>query len=313
MMRRYLNSFLAFCLLAVSWGSVKAQAPDYEYFNETGHNVQGEFLKFYHSAPDPILLYGYPITEQITSKDGKTVQYFQRARFELRNDLPEGQRVQLSLLGHEMYSPQSPLNVSSAFACRFYSETDFSVCFAFLEFFDKNGGVTQFGYPISSFEYHENMIVQYFEKARLEWRPWNPEVQRVIVSDLGRIYFDKLGEDPGLLTSAPPAGNIVAQLISIQVRAFVWKAVTLASDQQVIFVVAQDQRGQPVTGAQCTSVIHWPNGQTDSRAISTNSNGVGIVSLSFTDQPYGNLIYIDISCDSNGLKGITTTSFRIWY
>jgi len=275
--------------------------------------VQGEFLKFYHSAPDPTLLYGYPITEQITSKDGKTVQYFQRARFELRNNLPEGQRVQPSLLGRETYSPQSPLNVSSTFACRFYGETNFSICFAFLEFFDKNGGVTQFGYPISSFEYHENMIVQYFEKTRLEWRPWNPEAQRVIVSDLGRIYFDKLGEDPGLLTSVPPAGNVVAQLISIQVRAFVWKAVTLASDQQVIFVVAQDQRGQPVTGAQCTSVIHWPNGLTDSRAISTNSNGVGIVSLSFTDQPYGNLIYIDISCDSNGLKGITTTSFRIWY
>jgi hypothetical protein len=312
MMRRYLTSFLAFCLLAVSWGSVNAQTPDYEYFDETGHNVQGEFLKFYRSAPNP-LLYGYPITEQITSKDGKTVQYFQRARFELRNDLPEGQRVQLSLLGRETYSPQSPLNVSSTFACRFYSETNFSICFAFLEFFDKNGGVTQFGYPISSFEYHENMIVQYFEKARLEWRPWNPEAQRVIVSDLGRIYFDKLGEDPGLLTSVPPTGNVVAQLISIQVRAFVWKAVTLASDQQVIFVVAQDQRGQPVTGAQCTSVIHWPNGQTDSRTISTNTNGVGIVSLSFTDQPYGNLIYIDISCDANGLKGITTTSFRIWY
>ncbi|MCJ7433385.1 MAG: hypothetical protein MUO77_07860, partial [Anaerolineales bacterium] len=169
------------------------------------------------------------------------------------------------------------------------------------------------GYPISSFEYHENMLVQYFEKARLEWRPWTPEAQRVVVSDLGRVYFDKFGEDPGLLTSVPPVGDIIAQVISIQVRAFVSKAVTLADDQQVLFVIAQDQRGQPVTGAQCASVIHWPNGLTDIRTISTNSNGVGIVNLSFTDQPYGNLIYIDINCDLNGLRGTTTTSFRIWY
>jgi hypothetical protein len=155
--------------------------------------------------------------------------------------------------------------------------------------------------------------VQYFEKARLEWRPWNPEAQRVVVSDLGRVYFDKLVDDPGLLTSVPPSGNVVAQVISIQVRAFVWKAVTQTSDQQMIFVVAQDQRGQPVSGAQCTSAIHWSNGQTDTRTIGTNSNGVGIVSLAFADQLYENLIYIDISCDLNGLKGTTTTSFRIWY
>ena len=313
-MRRFLTSFLAFCLLTTSWGAVYAQTSDLEYFDETGHNVQGEFLKYYHNASDPLLLFGYPITEQITGKDGKTVQYFQRARFELRNDLPEGLRVQLTLLGRETYTPQNPLNVFNAFACRLYSETNFAVCYAFLDFFDKNSGITQFGYPISSFEYHDNVIVQYFEKARLEWRPWNPEAQRVVVSDLGRVYFDKLGEDPGLLNSVPPKNNdIRPQLTNIQVRAFPWKAVTLASDQQVIFVVAQDQRDQPVTGAQCNAVIHWPNGQTDSRSITTNSNGVGLVSLSFNTQPYGNLIYIDIGCELNGLKGKTTTSFRIWY
>jgi hypothetical protein len=313
MLRHYLTIFLTICLLAATWRSVDAQSPDFEYFDETGHNVQGDFYSYYKSAADPLLVFGYPITEEFDSKDGKHVQYFQRARFEYLANLPDGQRVQPTSIGSATYTPESQINIFSPFACRYYNQTTFAVCFAFLEFLDKNGGVAQFGYPISPFEYHDSVIVQYFEKARLEWRPWNPEAQRVVVSDLGRVYFDKLGEDPGLLTSVPPLNNRPTELTEIQVRAFAWKAVTLTTDQQVIFVVAQDQRGQPVSGAQCNATIRWPNNQNDSRSITTNSNGVGIVSLSFSDQPYGNLIYIDIGCDLNGLKGTTTTSFRIWY
>lgn len=313
MLKRVSVVFLTLCLLAGTWGSAKAQDPTFEYFDETGHNVQGEFYKFYKSVPDPLLVFGYPITEEFTSKDGQRVQYFQRARFEFHTELPEGQHIILTSIGKGTYTPQSPLSVYSPLACRMYNETGFSVCFAFLDFFDKNGGVTQFGYPVSPFEYHENMIVQYFEKARFEWRPWNPESQRVVISDLGRVYFDKVGEDPGLLNSVPSINNRPAELTEIQVRAFAWKAVTLATDQQVIFVIAQDQRGQPVDKAQCSTMVHWPNGETATTNITTNVNGVGIASLSFNNQPYGNLIYVDISCEALGKKGGTTTSFRIWY
>ncbi|NOH04347.1 MAG: hypothetical protein HND47_21425 [Chloroflexi bacterium] len=313
MRRNLLASVITLALLSSSWAIVYAQTPESQYFNDTGHNVTGEFLKFYNSNPNATFLYGYPITEQITSKDGKTVQYFQRARFEYRADLPEGQRVQLTLLGRETYVSAGMLNVNNTFACRTYVETGFSVCFAFLEFFDKYGGVSQFGYPISGFEYHENKLVQYFEKTRLEWQPWMPEGQRVVVSDLGRVYFDQLGEDPALLNPTSPIGNAPRVITSLQVRAFAWKAVTLASDSQLFFVILQDQNMQPVPDASCTAVVHWPNDTKDSTVIRTNTNGVGIISLSFSNQPYGSLIYTDILCTYLDLGATTTTSFRIWY
>lgn len=313
MVKKAFALLLVFSLLSANWGSVSAQTDDTRYFNETGHNVTGEFLKFYNNNPNATFLYGYPITEQITGKDGKAVQYFHRARFEYRSDLPEGQRVQLTFLGRETYVTTGALNVANSFACRTYAETGFSVCFAFLEFFDKYGGVSQFGYPISGFEYHESKLVQYFEKARLEWQPWKPEGQRVVVSDLGRVYFDKLGEDPGLLAPASPIGNTTRVITSLQVRAFAWKAVTLASDSQLFFVILQDQNLQPVPDASCTAVVHWPNGENNSTAIRTNTNGVGIISLSFYNQPYGSLIYTDIACTYNNLSATTNTSFRIWY
>ena len=179
--------------------------------------------------------------------------------------------------------------------------------------FDANGGVEQFGYPISGFEYHENKIVQYFERARLEWQPWRAEGYRVVISDLGRAYFDNLGEDPALLAPASPLNNAPRVITELRIRAFVWKAVTLSNDDQMFFVIVQDQNAQPVSGASCTAVVNWPNGAKDSTIITSDTNGVGVVSLAFQNQPYGSLIYTDISCTYNNLTGKTTTSFRIWY
>lgn len=313
MMRKTLALLSVFILLLPASGSVHAQAEESRYFSETGHNVTGEFLSFYDSNPLASVIYGYPITEQVTSLDGKTVQYFQRARFELYSDLPEGQRVQLTQLGRETYEMTGPLDVGNSFACRAYPETGFSVCFAFLEFFNANGGVTQFGYPISGFEYHEDKIVQYFERARLEWQPWRPDGNRVIISDLGRAYFDQLGEDPVWLLPVSSLDNAPRVITEVRVRAFVLKAVTLPTDNQSFFVIVQDQNLQTVPGASCLAVVYWPNGSKDSTALDSDENGVGVISLAFSNQPYGSLIYTEISCSFNGLTGKTITSFRIWY
>src|SRR6266542_6115386 len=91
--------FLVLTVLLTRWGLVHAQSASLQYFPETGHNVQGDFLRFYKNVKDPKLVFGYPITEQITSKDGKAVQYFQSARFELHVELPANQRIQLTSLG----------------------------------------------------------------------------------------------------------------------------------------------------------------------------------------------------------------------
>jgi len=315
MLRRTFAFIVAICLLGASSSYVNAQTQDTssKYFSETGHNVKGNFFKFYSNNPNATFLYGYPITEEFISKDGKTVQYFQRARFELRTDQPEGQQVKLTALGQYTFVSTGALSVNNSFACRLFPETGYSVCFSFLEFFDQYGGAAQFGYPISNFEYHEDKIVQYFQNARLEWQPWKTEGQRVVVSDLGRIYFDYMREDPGLLASVKPSDNSPQVTTNLQVRAFAWKAVTLATDNQLIFLIVQDQNQQPIASANCNAVVHWPNGQIETTTIATNSTGVGIVSLAFSNQPYGSLIYTDVTCASIGLSATTTTSFRIWY
>ena len=255
-------------------------------------------------------MFGYPITEAFV-KNGLTVQYFQRARFELYPSQPAGQRVRLTPIGRELYKQGERLDIFNPFACRYFAKTGYSVCYAFLDFYKLNGGVDQFGQPISPFEYHNDLIVQYFENARFEWKPWMPEGQRVSVADLGRQYFDQQREDPNLLK--PATGNQSGTIVQLQVRAFVWKAVTLASDQQLVYVIVQDQNLQPVPNAQGTANIHWADGTSGPISFSTNSSGVGIVPLTFVNQPYGKMVNIEIFVTRDGLNTSTTTSFRIWY
>lgn len=309
--KRLIGILLLLALFLSTGIPALAQSSGSEYFKETGHFVSGDFLVYYRSAPNPELLFGYPITEAFP-KNGRTIQYFQRARFELYPELPPGQRVRLAPLGAELYEPGERLDIFNPFACRYFPATRVSVCYAFLDFFKNNGGVERFGQPISPFEFHNELIVQYFEYARFEWKPWMPEGQRVVLADLGRLYFEDQREDPNLLKAVPITDERIRP-VQIQVRAFVWKAVTLASDHQLVYVIVQDQNLQPVAGAQGLANVRRADGTAEAIPFFTNSSGVGIVPLAFANQPYGKMVYIDILVTKDGLSAITTTSFRIWY
>ena len=304
--------FLALTVVLSSWGSAKAQSADVQYFPETGHNVRGDFLQFYNKANDPKLVFGYPITEQITSRDGKTVQYFQRARFESSTDGFGNPRVQLTLIGKAAYQPGDQLNINNSSGCQLFS-TGYRVCFTFLDFYRANSGAEQFGNPISPFEYRENLIVQYFENARFEWRADRPEGQRVVLTDLGRIYFDLVGEDPAHLKSSNPLDATINPVLSLRVRAYVLKSIMLSSGEQTVYIVVQSQTLQAVPNAAGKGTIRWPDDKIEDYYFNTNNAGVGSFTFKYADQKQGELVPIDILVTYQGLVGKTSTSFRIWF
>ena len=309
---RRLALLLLLIILPLTVGeSAKAQSSDVLFFPETGHNVTGDFLHYYNSVADHRLVFGYPITERITSKDGKTVQYFQRARFELRIDLPE--RVQLTPLGQAVYTAASqPFNTDNSPGCKLFP-TGFRVCFAFLEFYELNKGVTQFGDPISGIEFRENLIVQYFERARFEWRADRPDGQRVVLTDLGRYYFDQLGEDSSYLKPIRQLDATINPILSISARAFVLKPVALASGQQTVHILVQSQTRQAGSNANGKATVRFTDGRTQDYFFSTNTSGLGSITFDFADQKQGEMVPIDIIVTYQGLSTTTTTSFRIWY
>ncbi len=197
-------------LFTVTGPSVKAApAEGSVYFNETGQNLQGKFLEYWQSHGG-LPIFGFPITPEFY-ENGYTVQYFERNRFEYH---PENAgtpyEVLLGLLGREKLNgenarnaAQSPYSQPAALApvqqSLFFKETNFGVSGKFLDYWQKNGGLSQFGFPITGEQTDPatKLTVQYFERARFESHPENGGTPyAVLLSLLGRERAASL--DPAL-------------------------------------------------------------------------------------------------------------------
>lgn len=87
-----------------------ASRPGLRFFPETGHGVGGAFLDFW-DANGGLDIFGYPLSDEIIevlpeTKQYHTVQYFQRARFELHRQPDGTDIVMLGLLGDALYLNQ---------------------------------------------------------------------------------------------------------------------------------------------------------------------------------------------------------------
>jgi hypothetical protein len=309
---RATGTFAIWCaVLAFTFASCNVQNPPHgNYFSETGHFVEGEFLRFYNNAPNPELVYGYPITSQFTSRDGKTAQYFQRARFELVTDAQGNEAVRLTPIGAALHQPIAQLEPQNPAACE--SISGYQVCYDFLEFYRTNGGAAQFGNPVSNAEEQSAIYIQYFENARFEWRAQGTP-SRVEISQLGQSYFDRLGEDRSQLIPPQPLDASIAPVISLDVRAFIARPITRSSGEQTVAVFAQDQNARGISGAKVNFSVQLPDGNTQTFSALTDSNGIARISFGFINQPPGELVSIDIRVEAGGKTSQTRISFRIWY
>jgi len=281
--------------------------------NGTNHTIRGKFLDFWNSVPDPLLVFGYPITEEMTDSLGQHYQYFQRARLDLV-DTPNGAVVQLAPLGSWLYESGSPLaDYTPSGLCQTFPTYNKTVCHDFLVFYYENGGEAIFGEPISELEYQDGTKVQYFEYARMEWRGEKPQGEKVVLTDVGRLYFDQIIGNPDLLYSTTSSSIINTQKITA--HAFVQSAIVRSGDTQTAYVVVQNQDYQAVAGANITAYIDYPDGRPSDiiRPPSTSLDGFTSFSFKVADLPTGKLVRLRIEADTMGLSTSAVTSFRIWW
>ncbi len=166
-----------------------------QFFPQTNHTLSGKFL-IYWQANGGLAHFGYPITDaqdEIDPQTGKTflTQWFERARFELHSELAGTPfEVEQGLLGRQLNqealavdpnfqrtvpTPPRPIYGASQ-EFEYIPETGHNISSYFLRYWLQNGGVAQFGLPISE-EYAEPAVgrggleIQWFERARFELHP----------------------------------------------------------------------------------------------------------------------------------------------
>lgn len=209
---------LAACLAAVVPHAANASPADDSlvYFPETGHHVPRLFLLAWLDFGGlPIL--GYPITDPI-ERDGRTVQYFERALMEWHPEhVGTRYEVQLALLGNwtaagrtdaAFNSVGAPRPGTESAGVRYFAETGHFVSNGFKMYWEQRGGLALFGYPISE-EFEEGgHVVQYFERARFEWHPEHRgTVYEVLLGHLGRAAASAHGVDTAAVAQRPDAPN----------------------------------------------------------------------------------------------------------
>jgi hypothetical protein len=177
----------------------KAQGAS-RYFSETGQTVSGRFLDYW-STHGGLAQQGYPISgevQEVSDTDGKTytVQYFERAVFELHPENPAPNDVLLSLLGVFLYKQKYPNGAPGQLAsidnAITFPQTGHSLGSKFRAYWESHGGLAQQGYPISD-EFSEvseldgmPYRVQYFERAVFEYHPeYAGTPYEVLLSQLG--------------------------------------------------------------------------------------------------------------------------------
>ncbi|MGN6756498.1 MAG: hypothetical protein ACTHMJ_08925 [Thermomicrobiales bacterium] len=212
--RRVSSIIVALVLVLSGW---LTQAPGTRAasacFPETGHCIQGRFLDYWEQHGG-LAINGFPLSDerQELLEDGQTytVQYFERVRMEYH---PENQPPYDVLLGQfgrrELYlpgarpsrGPQPPVDAKPSYT--WFPQTGHNVAADFLSYWEQNGGLAQFGYPLTE-EFIEGFgpqtyTVHYFERARFERHPENQPPYDILLGQFGRDILAQVNQLSGPL------------------------------------------------------------------------------------------------------------------
>ena len=161
------------------------------YFASTKRYIAGPFKEFWE-ANDGREIFGDPISSQFIDDRGTSVQYFQRARFELASN----DKVHLGLLGVEaLGSTQQKVDKPAGFSGRYFTATGHTLAGKFEDFWTVHGGLAIFGYPISEVIDQNGTKVQYFERARFELREDDNGETTVELTPLGQQIWNTRQND----------------------------------------------------------------------------------------------------------------------
>jgi hypothetical protein len=190
----------------VEWG--QERATNGQLFPDTGHRVSGPFLNYWN-ANGGLAQFGFPITEAVVEPEmgsGKQrlVQYFERNRFEYFPEQTNPKyQVQLGRLGDELLRSSGldwttlPRAPETPPECLAFPQTGHNICPPFREYWERNGGLSMYGMPLTDAYPEQGLTVQYFERNRFEHHPEKAGTPyEVELGLLGRDLYSRWGGWP---------------------------------------------------------------------------------------------------------------------
>jgi len=212
-------------------------------FPETGHQIRGRFLSYWY-LNGGLDVFGYPLTAERT-EEGRTVQYFERTRFEYAPENKPPYDVLLGRIGVEVMQMEGidwsemPTGDGPAEGCLYFEQTDHNLCnqlgdagIGFLNYWRSNGlefdgqpgsshqeSLALFGLPVTEPYASEvegkEVQVQWFERARFEWHADNPAGSQVLLGRLGTHVAGDVAVHPEQPPQPPEVNQVQLYFIAL--------------------------------------------------------------------------------------------------
>ncbi len=313
-MLRYFLIVGAVLLALVGLATVVWSDATDRYVPEAGHVIDAHFVVFYDRHGGNRIL-GDPITDAfIDPKSELLIQYFENARLELVPDVNSEWTVQLAPLGQMLYGWDQPSDddlLQPGDGCRFFPEARFSVCHAFLDFYDQNGGIEVFGLPISSHRIEEGNLVQIFQRFRLEWYTDDSTSHEIHIAPLGRIHFGLVGYNPELLLPTLSRAADPELEEELHIETSLSAPLLEAGATQIVYVTVRDNDLNPLEGASTLLTAHFPAGPQFILLPVTDENGVTFTSLTASEPSTNGEVLLEFLVQYEDTISVARDSFLI--
>lgn len=222
-MRRIMGRIVGIALLAALFPWAAASSPalaqDQTCFPETNQCLSGRFREFWQQNGG-LAVFGYPITparNEVNADNGQSylTQWFERNRFEYHPENQPPYDVLLGRLGAPQAAAADPAirqrESGPKPGCLWFDTTGLNVCdnagAAFASYWSTHGladpalnsyqrSLALFGLPLTrqvAGGPTGATFVQYFERARFEWHPNNPDPYKVLLGLLGNESISNSG------------------------------------------------------------------------------------------------------------------------
>ncbi|WP_026370365.1 thermonuclease family protein [Kallotenue papyrolyticum] len=214
---------------------------DHVCFAQTGQCLAGRFRQYWEQNGG-LPVFGFPISAQapaLNRDTGQTyvTQWMERNRFELHPENATPYDVLLGRLGVERLQQLGidwqTLPKANPSDPHYFPQTGQAISFEpFWQYWRTHGlelgdrGISEreslalFGYPISPARMETNssgdtVLTQWFERARFEWHPTNPEPYKVLLGLLGNELHATAPVPPAADYPQPPAGLPSARVVAV--------------------------------------------------------------------------------------------------
>lgn len=276
----------------------------------TGIPVAAEFAAYYE-AHGGARVFGHPITAAFRPQPGAPlVQYFQTMRLDYDGEV---RPYPLGVWAFPGMAQLEPAPVSENGRVRTVPGSPYPIQDEFLVFYETYNGAELLGKPLSPQVNEGGLRVQYFENARLEWRPELPQAQRVQVSILAQNHFDAEMAFTYRREVARPVSS--AGITAVQLTAAVRYPVLYAGEKQVLSAMVQTSDGRPVSDIRLIATLLFDDEQIDLEMGITDDSGRAQLALDLGAIPPGKEVQVRVTAvRSDGEEvGHHTLVFRTWW